>query len=577
MTYTRLTLTALVAAVLAVTGCAVTEIETAPETDKAVSKTVTFSARGIDTKTTFGEKDENGIYPAFWNAGDKAVISLNMATGVESSEIVTSDDFRNASFKADIETGSATAPYTFYAINPSAAVLGISKSHGGWKVRIPADQTPLATSPDESAQIIVASAEENIVPDEVTLDFEHLTAYGRLSLTGLVLSENETVSSVELELSEPWTGEFFYNYSTGTLEDNGASKSIVLAASGISDLWFGCAPVDASGKTLTVTVSTTKGTYTKSVTFPSNRKFTAGRVAKFSISLAGVSIVAHESTSEKKVYRLVTDASLLEDGKTVLIVDNSASYAAGSGEKNYRVPVDVEVNDGEIDSETLDETVEVYTLEKNGDYWSFKLDTKYLYAGSSSNYLQLSSLVGSFTKWYVNIGSNGDAIVSTSAKISGNYRQMRYNKQSPRFATYASTSMTSWQSSTQNTTPVCIYQEMVVPGAIISHPILEEEIYGAYLSNGEYLYESGTDHLSREYSTLTVDFAIISAPENQVSSEFQGIPRSLDKGDTFTLRYLRKNRETVELDRNFEVTVLKIDGPKVWLESADGNGFIVKK
>jgi hypothetical protein len=137
--------------------------------------------------------------------------------------------------------------------------------------------------------------------------------------------------------------------------------------------------------------------------------------------------------------------------------------------------------------------------------------------------------------------------------------------------------MTAWESSTQNTYPVCIYQEAEVEGSVLSHPILDEEIYGAYLSTGNFLYESGTDHLSREYSASTVDFAIISAPEDQVSCEFQGIPRSLDKGDSFTLRYLRKIGESVELDRNFEVTVLKIDGPKVWLESNDGNGFIIKK
>ena len=578
MKYIRLTLSALVAAALVATGCAVTEIETAPEAATPATKTVTFSARGVDTKTTFGEKDENGIYPAFWNEGDKAVISLNMATGVESSEIVTSEDFRRATFKADIETASAAAPYTFYAINPSAAVLGISKSHGGWKVRIPAAQTPLATSPDESAQIIVASEENSSVPDEVTLDFEHLTAYGRLSLTGLVLSEGETVTSVELELSEPWAGEFFYDYKTGALEDNGSSKSIVLSTSSVSDLWFGCAPVDASLKTLTATVTTNEGTYTKTVTFPANRRFTAGRVAKFSVSFAGVSRVDLERIPGKKVYRLVTDVASLEAGKEVLLVDSGASYAAGSGEANYRTALDVTVSKNEIDSETLDEDVDVYTLEKKDDFWSFKLGGQYLYGGTgSSNYLQLNSMTGAYTKWSVTIASNGDAIVSTSSKSGGSYRHIRYNSQDPRFSTYKSSSMTAWESSTQNTYPVCIYQEAEVEGSVLSHPILDEEIYGAYLSTGNFLYESGTDHLSREYSASTVDFAIISAPEDQVSCEFQGIPRSLDKGDSFTLRYLRKIGESVELDRNFEVTVLKIDGPKVWLESNDGNGFIIKK
>ena len=575
-------ITAFLAAAATLAGCAtIQEQDLSPATQVRESRTISFLAKGTDTKTTFGEKNDDGVYSTFWNENDKAVISLNMATGVESGEITLSDNARSAAFSAEIQTSQAEAPYTFYAISPSAAVLGISKSHGGWKLHIPSDQTPLDGSPDEGSQIIVASESVSSIPDEVKLNFSHLTSYGKLSLTNLSIDGDDAVESVVLDLEEPWAGEFFYNYEDATLEENGSSKSITLSTSKTSDLWFSCAPVDVSGKKLTVTVVTGKGSYTKTVTFPSGRKFASGRVASFSVNFSGVAIKDHERTPDKKIYRLVKDASALEAGKEILIVSSDGLYAAGSGQTNYRTAVDIIVENETIDSETLDPSVDIYTLETGtvSGTWAFALGgSSYLSGQTSSNNLPTTTRKGGNTNWIVSITSDGIATVGCNyAYTTGSYRHIRYNKSAARFSGYKSSSSTVWNSTTNGTSPISLYMEDVLPGEAVSHPVLDENAYGAYLTIGNYIYSEGSDHLSREYGSSTVDFAIISSPEDQVSSEFQGIPLTLEKGDTFNLRYLRKNGQATEIDKSMMVTVLKIDGPKVWLESADGNSFIVKK
>jgi hypothetical protein len=106
-------------------------------------------------------------------------------------------------------------------------------------------------------------------------------------------------------------------------------------------------------------------------------------------------------------------------------------------------------------------------------------------------------------------------------------------------------------------------------------PILEQDAYGAYLVDGNRVFGAG-DQLSREYiGNGTVTFAILTPTAYEIA-EFNGIPINPAKGDSFTLNYnliSGRNRS----DTDYSVTVVKVDGPKVWLSTGDGYGFIVKK
>jgi hypothetical protein len=273
---------AALAALILFTGCQHTEQE-APVTSV---KTVRFLASATGTRTAFDE-EVNGVYQTRWTSNDTDVLlSLNYGKA-EPSAVTPSADGATASFEASFDASEASSPYTFYAVSPASAARAISPSRSAWSVYVAAEQKPLATSVDEAAQLLVAkSAASETLPDEVNLHFAHLTAYGRISLQNLTLSD-AIVSKAELVFSTPVVGEWYW-VEDGTLLSNGSSHTITLDTDASGDLWFACAPVDVSGQTMKLTLFTDRGVLSKEITFPEGRKFTSGKVARFSVDMAGI-------------------------------------------------------------------------------------------------------------------------------------------------------------------------------------------------------------------------------------------------------------------------------------------------
>lgn len=140
------------------------------------------------------------------------------------------------------------------------------------------------------------------------------------------------------------------------------------------------------------------------------------------------------------------------------------------------------------------------------------------------------------------------------------------------FSAYRSSSQTSWNGS--GTSNIYIFKKETGLNEA-DDPILQRDQYGAYVYGGNHLYGTGSQ-MSREYDDDgTVNFAIVSPATFEIS-EFYGIPVSPATGDTFTLNYsIISGRNQTDADYN--VTVVKVDGPKVWLSAGSGYGFIVKK
>ena len=108
-----------------------------------------------------------------------------------------------------------------------------------------------------------------------------------------------------------------------------------------------------------------------------------------------------------------------------------------------------------------------------------------------------------------------------------------------------------------------------------SDPIMENEAFGAYLSEGNHTWAAGSQ-ISREYKgDGTLTFALIT-PSILEIAEFSGIPTEPVVADSFTLHCnIISGGETTATDYN--VTIVQVDGSKVWLSAGEGNGFIVKK
>lgn len=300
------------AAVLASVSCNKEEV-----IDASKDGTVRFYANEIKTKTEFGTPDGNK-YPTLWTNTEKVKISLNYAAAVEAT-VTPSVDRKTADITpATAITDDASGDYTFYALSPAAAeASNINKSYKDWDINIPSTQSPGANSVDEKAQIAIAvKSTGSVFPASVALPFAHVTAYGKLSFTNLTLSPGEEVTSVTLTSPENWVGSWYYYFEDGHMAAHSGSKVLTINTDKTSDIWFACAPIDLQTKTLGISVTTTDGSYSKDITFPSGKgNFEAGKIGGFIVDM---SAATHLS--------LVASLPFSIDGS-----DGSAAYTTTAG------------------------------------------------------------------------------------------------------------------------------------------------------------------------------------------------------------------------------------------------------
>ena len=570
-------------AAFAVAGCAsdpvqpVSPVNHAPGKEAAPGRLVRFHATPVHTKAAFGEA-ENGTRPTLWTDNDTEVkLSLNYS-GAQAAEVYPADDHTTASFSANIDFGASASPYTFYAVSPSSAAAALSPSRAAWKVTIPGTQTPSATSVDENAIIIAASSaqytDETQVQD-VDLQFYHLTAYGRLSLNNLALAEGETLRQVELTLTTPIAGDWFWKCDavegTHELIDYGASSTLTINTSSATDIWFGCAPVDVSGELMTVRAYTNLGVWERYVEFPSGRKFEAGEVAVFGVNMAesaGAEFTAYGAGGGSGSFTLVTDASTLAVGDEVLIVYTKGAKALGalSSNSNYREPTSVTITNNVI-ADAGSATVLTLETGKSSGTWAFKDGNYYLSSAGSGNYLKNnSSNSNNNASWTVTI-ADGLATIKAQA---GSSTYLSYNVSDPRFSCYSNTNQEQVSIYRRNTTPS-------VPDPT-ADALLSKTVYGCYLGTGlEWEYNPGEDQITRSYaSDGTLTFTLIN-PDAVEELEITGFNSSYVKGDEVTVSVAWRRRTTTVLSQSYTMSVVKEDGPKVWIGNGSGQGFIIKK
>lgn len=588
----------------ALSGCRVTEQEPSEKAAKAERLyPVHFVAGEIETRTVFGEAETaDGVttYPTLWTGNDSRVaVSLNL-NGAKPATVQPSEDYRSATFDADFSQAEVTAPYVFYAVTPFSAVVGATSSHGGYHINILSEQTPSKTSVDEGAQVMAARQEAESISDfsGIELKFSHVTAYGKLTLKNMALPSDAVIQSIDLTASTPFAGQFYYNYAEDALEESSSSRTVTVKPDNLTfsqdgdvltipDIWFACAPADLSGGTLRIDVNTSTGILSRTLEIGEGKlAFTAGHISKFTVNMTSAGF-----TQSADRWVLVTDASTLAAGDEIIIASSATAgpaYAVSTVQNaNNRGVASVTIardSDGNIVVQNPGSQVEVLRLVA-GSYTGFfylqeatSTTGRYLYTTSSSknNYLlsgEPSKTDKAYSNWKITITSSIAYVASYGS--SGNYyKQLRYNSSSNIYSAYRSTSQTRWSSSTSGTSNIYIYRKMAGVN-VDDDPILVQEEYGAYLSGNNHVYGAG-NQLSREYlEDGTVTFAILS-PATYEIAEFNGIPADPAKGDTFTLNYNRVTGRS-QSDADYNVTVVKVDGPKVWLSAGSGNGFIVKK
>ena len=530
---------------------------------------VTFNICEMQTKTGFGP-GQDGVYPTLWTSNDAAVkLAINYTEAIEAA-VKPSEDYRTASFTADVDASQTKAPYTFYAVSPASAAKALSPSRKAWNITIPAVQTPLEGSVDESAMLLAsASQPSDAVPQSVDIHFNHLTAYGRMSLTNLKLN-GATVNSIEITTTTPIVGDWYWDCTEDHgLTDNGASSTLTLNTSSTSDIWFACAPVDMSGEIAVFTVYTDQGTLVKEVLFPEDRKFKAGHIAVFSVDMSD----AQAPATDPDGFYLVTDASVLKEGDEVIIANKEGTYGLGAkntgGKTPYRQGVSITVADGKITDTGKTTVLTLYAGETDGT-WALKASDGYLCTTSTNNSLSTALAISDASSWSVTVTGDGDATLEAQ---SGDCYIMRFNYNKGtniRFSAYGP------NSSLQD--PVAIYRKGgAASGPVTDDPLTEYSQLGFYQGAESRIYVPGTDQYSRRYSDGVQTFAILDPATNE-QLEITGYKRSLVKGDQVNVTVnWKKGKDTVMSGKTYNLSVVREDGPMVWLGNGSGNGFIIKK
>jgi|GEM_PF-5421398 len=284
-----------------------------------------------------------------WSSDDKIRVAYKEDNGkwskyYASNEAQSEDDFKTATFALNSNFTSNEdnyptegATYTFYAGYPST-VIGSSTnapSNDALSVKVATEQTmKKAGTFDATADIMVGvSSEYNEWPTEpVGLTFARLVAHGCVTLKNFAAEENETVKSVTFTAPEGvnLTGSGSVNFveQTMTALDNNTVK-VTLPANTLATenvaVWFCSAPATiAAEETLTVEVTTTRGTYTRTITARAGGiNFLQNRYNTLSIDMASAEFEA-QTVDYTGTY-------------AVLVKQNSTYYALSSEANSTRL------------------------------------------------------------------------------------------------------------------------------------------------------------------------------------------------------------------------------------------------
>ena len=385
--------------------------------EECVEKPIRFTAGPVETRTEFGTP-EGDSYPTLWTGQDSYVkIILNLdpaATNTKDAAVTPSPDFTRASFTATFGNASS---YTFYCISPAAAWFNSKASDGYVGITVPDLQTPTATSVDPLAQIMVAKTGTSTArPGQVDFHFSHWTSYGKISLTNLDLGD-AVMESVDLVTEAFWSGRWFHYFNGKADAAYAGCKSITVKTTSPTDIWFACAPVDLSGKTLTVKVRTDKGSITKSFTLPSNGRFVSGQIARFSLDMGGATL------KKAVVYEQVKALTDLTDGCKVIIAAasdaNPYAISKNQGNPTNRPGTYVSKADGRIiDPGDEVETFTVVNGTQAGTYSFITSAGKYIYAANSASSSSIGLKSGDSQtaegSWYVTLSDGYTKLVSAT-------------------------------------------------------------------------------------------------------------------------------------------------------------------
>lgn len=249
------------------------------------------------TRSVFGaiDTDKNTV-PSTWSGNE--IVGFSAA---EATPVTATNTTAGATASFSVEFASIADGDTVYAVSPYqtgswalGGFTGISASNDDFYVTIPVEQTPLATSVDESAHLMIGQATYD-EGSAMTMTFNHVAAYGKMNITNFA---GNGVKSIEMTFPVNVAGQGAWCYYAGgnvgtiaNLQSNTITINPEKVTNVANGVWFTVAPVGALVGDLKIVVTDDNDdTYTKTITLTAERgiSFVKGQVSNFTVNMGNV-------------------------------------------------------------------------------------------------------------------------------------------------------------------------------------------------------------------------------------------------------------------------------------------------
>ena len=394
-----------------------------------------------------GTRTEFSNGSIIWNQGDNIRATFNRGTEwgkyyastTQSNEIAT--DGSTATFTIGTQfTSSGSGEFTFYAGYPQNAIGSgtTAPTSGILGVIVPTEQTMTKMSTfDASADIMVGKSTQTYAEVTQTIPFHwtRLVSHACVTLKNLAAQDGEIVKYVTFTAPEgvALTGEGEVNFvkqSMTALDNNTVTVNLPANTTAkVAELpvWFCSAPATITAdNNLVVTVETTRGTYTRTITARSEGiKFIQNNYCTLGINMASAEFTP--AATSANVYQLITSVDELTTGEYVVTAKyNNAYYPMSTTfASKINAATTITVTNNQITETDADGYI--LTLTASTDGVSIYNGTNYLKYKSSTDFTTSTTA----SNWTVKYTDNQFQFLQTR------YILWQYNSGNPRFGAYA--------------------------------------------------------------------------------------------------------------------------------------------
>ncbi len=343
------------------------------------------------TRSVFGEtpNTQTGTVSSTWSGNEIVGFSAAEATPVTATNTTAG---LTASFS--VEFASIADGDTVYAVSPYqtgswalGGFTGISASNDDFYVTIPVEQTPLATSVDESAHLMIGQATYD-EGSAMTMTFNHVAAYGKMNITNFA---GNGVKSIEMTFPVNVAGQgawcYYAGENVGTIA-NLKSNTITINPEKVTNVangvWFTVAPVGALVGDLKIVVTDDNDdTYTKTIKLTAEKgiSFVKGQVSNFTVNMEDVAVDGDVEGSWNKI----TELSQLTDGcQAIIVAENGSKYYALTANGTDRpTQTEVKVISDAIENSYIEDAMILTVGVSDGNY-TFQNGSAYLVSNSNT-------------------------------------------------------------------------------------------------------------------------------------------------------------------------------------------------